>query len=170
MGSFWPRWYHPLAAPTYSPIAVPDLAALIRHHAAKGKVVVAAHSQGAIITMAALLTIEAGDPLWRRVALLTYGNPVSQLYENVFPGQFNETTIEELRTRLTPLPEDDVEGVPRWFNLWRNTDPIGGPIDELDDRSIDIGVCLADGHSGYELTEPFLDSRDKLMSELAALP
>ncbi len=63
--SFWPRRFHPLAAPCYAERAVPEFRNRIRDHLATGKgVVVSAHSQGTVIAFAALLQIAAeSDPL-----------------------------------------------------------------------------------------------------------
>ncbi len=56
--SFWPRRFHPLAAPCYAERAVPEFRNRIRHHLKDGKgVVVSAHSQGTVIAFAALLQI-----------------------------------------------------------------------------------------------------------------
>ena len=60
--SFWPRRFHPLAAPCYAERAVPEFRNRIRDHLAAGKgVVVFAHSQGTVIAFAALLQIAAED-------------------------------------------------------------------------------------------------------------
>jgi hypothetical protein len=58
--SFWPRRFHPLAAPCYAERAVPEFRNRIRMHLADGKgVVVSAHSQGTVIAFAALVQIAA---------------------------------------------------------------------------------------------------------------
>jgi len=60
--SFWPRRFHPLAAPCYAERAVPEFRNRVRDHLADGKgVVVSAHSQGTVIAFAALLQIAAED-------------------------------------------------------------------------------------------------------------
>ena len=60
--SFWPRRFHPLAAPCYAERAVPEFRNRIREHLAAGRgVVVSAHSQGTVIAFAALVQIAAED-------------------------------------------------------------------------------------------------------------
>ena len=60
--SFWPRRFHPLAAPCYAERAVPEFRNRIREHISDGKnVVVSAHSQGTVIAFAALIQIAAED-------------------------------------------------------------------------------------------------------------
>jgi len=53
------------------------------------------------------------------VALLTYGCPLRRLYSKYFPAYFDLTTLGELRDRVGG----------RWRNLYRQTDPIGGPVE-----------------------------------------
>jgi hypothetical protein len=58
--SFWPRRFHPLAAPCYAERAVPEFRNRIRDHLAGGRgVVVSAHSQGTVIAFAALAQLAA---------------------------------------------------------------------------------------------------------------
>lgn len=58
--SFWPRRFHPLAAPCYAERAVPEFRDRVRHHLLAGKsVIVSAHSQGTVIAFAALVQIAA---------------------------------------------------------------------------------------------------------------
>ena len=58
--SFWPRRFHPLAAPCYAERAVPEFRNRIRTHLAAGKgVIISAHSQGTVIAFAALVQIAA---------------------------------------------------------------------------------------------------------------
>ena len=171
LASFWPRWYHPFAAPPYTPVAVPDLAALILEKAGDdGRVVVTAHSQGSIISMVALLAIDHDDPAWDRLAYLTYGNPLCHLYGRVFPAHFNADAISALSTRLGGRAggcDEPVEAAglptPRWRNLWRQSDPIGGNIGVYGVSSDAITEEVEKGHSAYEATEAFDNARQELM-------
>nr|WP_236046176.1 hypothetical protein [Streptacidiphilus fuscans] len=118
IGTFWPRAAHPLAPPCYAERAVPDIEARIRAWL-KGdpgrRLVLSAHSQGTVLAAAALWQL---DPETRsRVALLTYGSPLRRLYGRFFPAYMGPE-------KLARLERD----VPRWDNLFRLTDPIGGPV------------------------------------------
>ena len=153
LGTFWPRAAHPLAPPCYAERTVPDL--LIRMqpvHAGGGRVVLSGHSQGSVLAAAAVYQLPRDEA--RQTALLTYGSPLRRLYTRFFPAYFGVGQVEELRSRT-----------PWWRNLWRRTDPIGGPtglegIDvELPDPSA-FGRPPGDptyppirGHSGY-LADP----------------
>lgn len=58
--SFWPRRFHPLAAPCYAERSVPEFRNRIRDHLQAGKrVVISSHSQGTVIAFAALVQIAA---------------------------------------------------------------------------------------------------------------
>ncbi|MEW2237210.1 hypothetical protein AB0886_34510, partial [Streptomyces sp. NPDC024062] len=50
-------------------------------------------------------------------ALLTYGSPIERLYGRWFPAYFGRVPLEGLQ-----------RSVHCWRNLWRATDPIGGPV------------------------------------------
>jgi hypothetical protein len=57
--SFWPRRFHPLAAPCYAERAVPELRHRIKALLKQGNgVLISAHSQGTVIALAALLQIK----------------------------------------------------------------------------------------------------------------
>jgi hypothetical protein len=131
VGTFWPRWFHPLAPPTYSDRAVPALAQRLRD---ERTVLLAPHSQGTVIAAAALL-LDEGDP---RVALLTYGCPWDHLYGEFFPGQVDEAGTARILER--------VDG--RWVNLWRASDPIGGEVLGVS-RESPIPHPVQEGHSDY---------------------
>lgn len=80
--------------------------------------VVSAHSQGSILAVAALSQLlELG-----RVGLVTYGSHVGTLYRRAFGAYFDEERIGQLHARLGG-PDGE-----RWQNLFRLTDPVGGPI------------------------------------------
>ncbi|GAA4859993.1 hypothetical protein GCM10023403_25420 [Pseudonocardia benzenivorans] len=128
VGTFWPRWFHPLAPPTYSDRAVTGLTDRIEDVEPGEVFVVAAHSQGSVIAGTALLAANPRTP----VALLTFGSPWHHLYGEFFPGYFD--------TGATAALVDTLDR--RWRNLYRDTDPIGGPVH---DPAVDASA-LADPH------------------------
>ncbi|MCU1676555.1 MAG: putative integral rane protein [Frankiales bacterium] len=121
LATFWPRSVHPFSPPCYAERAVPQLLERIRASTgAGGTVIVSAHSQGTVIAAAVVFRLAPADRA--RVALLTYGSPLRRLYTRMFPAYFGPTALGDLAGGLRTS-----SGV-RWRNLWRATDPIGGPI------------------------------------------
>jgi hypothetical protein len=121
VGSFFPRWHHPFAPPPYGPLAVLDLAAFIRKEAeGQAAVLVAGHSQGSVISAVGLFLDGAIPP---DIALLTFGSPLGSLYRRFFPLHFTE--LDALGRQISG----------RWINLFREDDPVGGPVGEGIDRS-----------------------------------
>ncbi|MER7891754.1 hypothetical protein ABTX15_18200 [Micromonospora sp. NPDC094482] len=117
LATFWPRAAHPLAAPCYAERVVPDLTRRIAHLTAGGdSVVLSGQSHGSVLVAATVLQLPA--PARARVALLTYGTPLGRLYSRVFPTYVGPDMLREVGERLHW----------RWLNLWRLTDPIGGPV------------------------------------------
>ena len=134
---FWPRWFHPLAPPSYGPHAVAKLRTEIESRIAKpdDRLILAAHSQGAMIALIALRLAAAEQP--ERLGLITYGAPICHLYDKYFPSaKFGEIAVETAEL-LRSLDDDKDPAAVRWANLYRPTDPIGGPIF---DSSIDVNV------------------------------
>ncbi|WP_248960779.1 hypothetical protein [Sphaerisporangium perillae] len=118
VGTFWPRGYHPLAPPAYAERAVPELQRRMWYlHDHGARVVLTAHSQGAILAAAALS--QHGDlrPKNARIVLVTFGSPLRKLYGWGFPAYFNE----ELFTGLRRSPH-----IHAWRNFYYLTDYIGG--------------------------------------------
>jgi hypothetical protein len=141
IGSFWPRWFHPLAPPAYGPHAVKSLARALD---AQSPQVLAAHSQGSVISSVTLATQDCHRP----EGLITYGSPLGILYEKLFP----DVGVEDLISRV-----DDGWDGRHWLNLWRNTDPLGGePLPGMEGNRL---VCSGTGHSQYELTIEFPGAR-----------
>ncbi len=140
VGTFWPRWFHPLAPPTYSDRAVTQLKDQldVDLDGARHDLLLAPHSQGAVIAATALLR---GDRR-PRLAMLSYGSPWQRLYAEFFPTQVNAETTAAVAARLSG------DGALRWINLHRDTDPIGGPI-----PAVPLGTALPDPchrmHSDY---------------------
>jgi hypothetical protein len=116
LGTFWPRAVHPFAPPCYAERAVPELARRLSFLTRDGDVVLSGHSQGSVLAAAAIMQLPRQT--LQRVALLTYGSPLRRLYARFSPAYFGEDVLHEIGDRVDW----------RWRNLWRDTDPIGGPI------------------------------------------
>jgi hypothetical protein len=209
LGTFWPRAVHPLAPPCYAERAIPDLITRIEFHTGvqgtsagqpseERPVVLSCHSQGSVIGTATVLQLTyAGSG---RVALLTYGNPVRRLYSRFFPAYFGLDTVTRvgmllgrdhqtqngsLQAAVTAGPEGRASW--RWRNLYRPTDPIGGPIFLSPEagtcRDHDVDWNLKDpasadplpgdtccppvlGHSDYFVDSEFIRADEQLTHEL----
>ncbi len=128
--SFWPRAAHPLAPPCYAERAVPQLACRLQYLSGRGaerpgSVVLAGHSQGSVLSVAALaqLPTAPADDTVDHVALLTFGSPLMRLYAPIFPRVLGRRVLTEPPNRMPVL------GPPlRWTSLWRPTDPIGSTL------------------------------------------
>ncbi|MGW4680709.1 hypothetical protein ACWEOS_19785 [Micromonospora taraxaci] len=116
LGTFWPRTVHPFAPPCYAARAVPELAKRVTGLTARGPVVISGHSQGSVLAAATILQLPPS--VLARVSLLTYGSPLRRTYARLYPAYFGPETLRDLGGRVGW----------RWRNLWRDTDPIGGPI------------------------------------------
>jgi hypothetical protein len=160
VGTFWPRSYHPLSPPCYAERAVPELQRRMWWlHDNRGRVVLIAHSQGAMLATAAL--VQPGcRPDGDHPSLITFGSPVVKLYGWGFPAY----VTPDLLTILAP---DGQGGVDDWCNYFYPTDPIGGPVavdlsrtdgQRVDQDLLDPAQCwyvygqpqpAPQGHSGY---------------------
>ena len=126
--TFWPRRFHPFAVRPYSEQAVPELrGAITRLNNEHGHVLVSCHSQGTVLSFAAIAplvyerqkraaeeNIEA-TPL--PVTIVTYGSHLGGLFRVFFPAYFAPAEMSELR-----------DGVYEWRNFRRRTDPIASKI------------------------------------------
>ncbi len=160
VGTFWPRSYHPLSPPCYTERAVPELQRRMWWlHDNGGRVMLVAHSQGAVLATAAL--VQPGcRPEGDHPALITFGNPVGKLYGWGFPAYFDPTLIG-------PLEPGQAGRLNDWRNFYYPTDPIGGSVardlsaatgDPVDTEYLDPAECYyvygqtppsSQGHSGY---------------------
>ncbi|GAA3398497.1 hypothetical protein [Streptomyces roseoviridis] len=179
VGTFWPRAAHPFAPPCYAERAVPDLTWRMSSWTREtgGRLVISGHSQGSVLAAAAVWQL---PPVTRgRVALLTYGSPLERLYGRWFPAYFGPASLRDLHRT-----------VHCWSNLYRSTDPIGGPVrvpaegarpavdrDELLDpvaygrtRQHPLPEPIL-GHSDYQADPAFAEARSALLDRLPpALP
>jgi hypothetical protein len=165
VGTFWPRAVHPLAPPCYTERAAPQLTRRIDSLIAKDRyVLLAGHSQGSVIAAAVVdqLTYEQSA----KVALLTYGSPLERLYVPFFPTYFGAGQLARTGSFMLGSPDEPADRWP-WRNLYRPSDPIGGPIfpNERQDHVVDRYLLDPDfaeppgdivypptlGHSSYPL-------------------
>lgn len=134
VGSFFSRRFHPFSPPTYRDVVERDLKLVLsqlgRTH---DQVVVSAHSQGSIVAVAALDSMSEYD-----VRLLTHGSPLATLFMRFFPISFPPDVPSKIAVRP-------------WINLWRPTDPIGGPVRTSVDRRIEDRHLRV--HGGYWLPD-----------------
>ncbi|EST37110.1 hypothetical protein N566_14810, partial [Streptomycetaceae bacterium MP113-05] len=172
VGTFWPRAAHPFAPPCYAERAVPDLVWRMATWARRyggGRLVLSGHSQGSVLAAAAVWQL---DPATRRqVALLTYGSPLARLYGRWFPAYFGPGPLRALHRELDC-----------WRNLWRGTDPIGGPVRIRGGSEVDRGPLLDPlaygrtdrhplpapvlGHGEYQADRAFAEERSALLARL----
>jgi hypothetical protein len=173
VGTFWPRAAHPFAPPCYAERAVPDLTWRMATwtHATGGRLVISGHSQGSVLAAAAAWQLKPAQR--KRVALLTYGSPLERLYGRWFPAHFGPAALSRLHHE-----------VDCWRNLYRLTDPIGGPVRLTGDcgPEVDHGP-LKDpleygrtaqhplpapilGHSDYQADPVFAEERERLLARL----
>ncbi|MCX5379873.1 hypothetical protein [Streptomyces sp. NBC_00091] len=177
VGTFWPRAAHPFAPPCYAERAVPDLTWRMTGWTARtgGRLVISGHSQGSVLAAAAVWQLP--PEARRRVGLLTYGSPLARLYGRWFPAYFGPGPLTALHRDLDC-----------WRNLWRATDPIGGPVAAGAESGgpVDRGPLadpLAYGrshrhplpapilrHGDYQADPAFDAERDALLARLAAGP
>ncbi|MEV5149146.1 hypothetical protein AB0L14_33320 [Streptomyces sp. NPDC052727] len=173
VGTFWPRAAHPFAPPCYAERAVPDLTWRMATWTRRtgGRLVLSGHSQGSVLAAAAAWQL---PPSVRgRVALLTYGSPLERLYGRWFPAHFGPPALAALH-----------HDIDCWRNLYRRTDPIGGPVRVSDDTTPDVDhEPLRDplvygrtpdhplpapilGHSDYQSDPAFTRERARLLTRL----
>ncbi|WP_077799457.1 hypothetical protein [Streptomyces sp. JHA26] len=173
VGTFWPRAAHPFAPPCYAERAVPDLTWRMATwtRATGGRLVISGHSQGSVLAAAAAWQLAPAAR--KRVALLTYGSPLERLYGRWFPAHFGPDALGSLH-----------RDVDCWRNLYRRTDPIGGPMrlpgdcgpavdraplqDPLTYGRTDLHPLPAPilGHSDYQADPVFAEERRRLLARL----
>jgi hypothetical protein len=119
--TFWPRAAHPFGAPAHGPRAVADMVRRVTRLTRQDRsVLLAGHSHGALITTTTVLYLPV--EVTGRCALLTSASPVTRLIRPYFGAFLDHETLVDVAERMT-----DGDGT-RWRNLFRITDPIGGPV------------------------------------------
>lgn len=145
--TFWPRVTHPFAPPCYGEALVPMLEEHIDFlldpppdgdGPRAYRVLLAGHSQGSMIALATLARL---DPDTRAaIGFVTYGSPISILYERYYRGTFQTTT--------DPNIIDTVATARSWHHLFAMTEPFAfpfWPVQEAPD-------CPPDHWAGWRVT------------------
>ncbi|MEE2568127.1 hypothetical protein V1638_01775 [Pseudarthrobacter sp. J64] len=160
---FMPKAAHPFGPPSYGERAVPEFAARIaawldgkEDSPSKDatKVVISAHSLGAVIAVSALFHLKAVRPDLKlnRIGLVTYGTQLRAYFGRFFPDLLGPgilATTPVSRTGLIDPGGPDTEridgtgstgpaslnlthvfgpGTNRWINAYRKTDYLGFPV------------------------------------------
>ncbi len=159
--AFFPRRFHPLAPPCYAERSVIDVRDRIIHATTGGKgskratggMILVAHSEGTLISAAALLSLmqqpksqnqiqaHPGHPVatgeeLAHVRFVTYGCMLARLYSRAWPDQLPESSLMQLKAKLEDQPYDADHGypcpksetLPRWMNFGRYSDYLGGRV------------------------------------------
>ena len=153
--AFWPRAAHPLVPAPYTAKALDELRRRIYFHLAlcampqwhgngqdctcaksgnpAGRVVLAPHSQGSLLAVAAVAGLRMNDDgrgvpgpgraiRYEEMAMVSYGSQLQFAYARGFPAYVDYTLIDSCRNVFTGRTGS------RWINLMRETDPIGGQV------------------------------------------
>lgn len=176
IATFWPRSAHPFAPPCYAELVVPQLqtriAGLLNLPGLSqrvDKLILAGHSQGAVLCVATLLQLPGA--IQRRIWLITYGCQLNRLYGRVFPAYLGPGRLRAVSDALGSSPSRPA----RWTSLWRATDPLGYPvrgesdlplteIELLDPAALlPVNADVTDppirGHSNYEIDRGYHRAR-----------
>ncbi len=139
--TFWPRSIHPLAVRAYSERAVPELQHYLHRDGLDPyahRLTITAHSQGSVLTYAALHGLPPEKEGPTPIDLLTFGSPLATLYAKAFPRYFVVKEFDARRKVLqgldpttgTPVSTSSGEKKPEgsWRNVFRATDPVGREV------------------------------------------
>ncbi|SMD20673.1 hypothetical protein [Lentzea albidocapillata] len=184
---FLPRTAHPFAPPCYAERAVPEIADRSREFLDESpdhRVVLSAHSLGAVLAVAALYALPAG--YLQRVQLLTYGVQLRPYFGRIFPELLGPAVLgtppvragalfscDPWRREPGEVPERGLASLlgPNWINLWRRTDYLGFPVHGWEDNALDRRANETDGspdkvetHGDYHLCTAYRDAFTKLVS------
>lgn len=123
--SFWPRTAHPLCPPPYGGRAVLGVAQradeLYSPDLGARSIVLSGHSQGAVVTMAATALLSGRTSsvgTMKALAMVTYGSQLQFIFSRLFPSFLGYEALHRTYESLGG----------RWRNLYRWTDPLGGPV------------------------------------------
>lgn len=136
-----------------------------------GRLVLSGHSQGSVLAAAAAWQLKPS--VRGKIALLTYGSPLERLYGRWFPAHFGPSALASLHREVAC-----------WRNLYRRSDPIGGPVrlpggcgPEVDHEPLKDPLAYGRtdrqplpapvlGHSDYQADPVFAVERELLLERL----
>jgi hypothetical protein len=123
--------------------AVPELLDRARRYRAEGyRVVLSAHSQGTLLTIAVAMRMAAEEQgKCQNLGLVMGGSQLQWAYPRIFPAVVSYASYQKVMTAVGQ----------RWFVLARGTDPLGGPVLSWDLRTKDgqlTGRTLGAGPDG----------------------
>ena len=154
LATFWPRACHPFAPPCYAERCVPQLVTRISGDDTVAAVVLAGHSQGAVLSLATVLQL---PPRRRsRLYLITFGTQLHRLYGRVFPAFFGPVALHHVAELLQDHGDDPGRRWLRWRSLYRPTDPLGYPVEVTLAGPAD-GAALCVDHPGVPPHRPVDD-------------
>ncbi|RAS66190.1 hypothetical protein C8D87_104741 [Lentzea atacamensis] len=184
---FLPRTAHPFAPPCYAERAVPEIADRTREfldESPDNRVVLSAHSLGAVLAVAALYALPEG--YLERTQLLTYGVQLRPYFGRIFPELLGPAVLgtPEVRAgamfsrdpwRRSPgaTPDRGLSALlgASWINLWRRTDYLGFPVHGWESNPLDRRASETNGspdkvetHGGYHLCAAYQDAFRDLVS------
>lgn len=182
---FLPRTAHPFAPPCYAERAVPEIADRTREFldgSPDRRVVLSAHSLGAVLAVAALYALPAG--YLGRVQLLTYGVQLRPYFGRIFPELLGPVVLGTPPVRAGALfscdpwvraggaaPDRGLSVLlgQNWINLWRRTDYLGFPVhgwesNPLDRRAGEGTPDKVETHGGYHLCAAYRQAFADLVS------
>lgn len=136
VATFWPRWFHPWAPPSYGERAVDQLRRRLEVLTETGGVILSAHSQGTVMSAAALAQLAPEHRA--RVAVISHGSPLTRIYGRYFSEFYSVAVLTTIAEDLVQ-PVDAASDGSSWRNLYRRTDYIGGPINRRSTPDYDGG-------------------------------
>jgi hypothetical protein len=163
--TFWPRRFHPFAVRPYGERAVPEIQGRIYDVVCQQhrRLVLLAHSQGAVLAHCALVHLARWDErITRDVALVTFGNPIRRMHASYFPAYFvYPEDFDGLATHLFPAAYRCVG----WRNFYHRTDYVGQSVLDGTDSLNRCDCELPDpaelpGYVGLSVRRPWASSVD----------
>jgi hypothetical protein len=151
LACFWPREAHPVVPPCYALKVVPELAARAGEYLddPSTRVVLAGHSQGTVLTCAAMVRLldTASETERQRLGMVVAGSPLQWAYPRAFPAVVPHDGLVRLYSALGG----------RWRALCRGTDPIGGGLTTwrrqvFDGQLIGVGFLETTGPAAHGAT------------------
>jgi hypothetical protein len=149
--TFWPRRFHPFAVRPYSEQAVPELRGAIRRlRQDHDHVLISCHSQGTILSFAAIAPTVVPEEVKQPLTIVTYGSPLGGLFRVFFPAYFTPEVMSEVH-----------EKVHVWRNFRRRTDPISSEIGEIETEWLESPGVTPDPEEGGLWVEATRAERDR---------